>query len=906
VHRCWWVTSWGKAVWHGKVGLHSLAKAVQADGFAESSLDSAGVGRLQKRGALRMKLGVGWQRGLGALCLVLGLSVGVFAAAVVAPSFAVAQTASSIVVEGNRRVEADTIRSYFTPRPGERVDAAKIDQALKALYKTGLFQDVRINQAGGRLVVTVVENQVINRVAFEGNKKVKDDQLTTEVQSKARGTLSRPMVQADVQRIVEIYRRNGRFDVRVTPQIIELPNNRVDLVFEINEGEKTVVKEINFVGNNAYSTSRLKDVIKTAQSNLLSFLQSNDIYDPDRLEADRDLIRKFYLTHGYADIRVVSAVAEYDPAHSGFVVTFTVDEGEQYHFGRVDAETNVGAIDVGVLRSRLRVHSGDVYNAELIEKTVEDLTVEASRRGYAFASARPRGDRDYTKRLVNVTFVIEEGARAYIERINIRGNTRTRDYVLRREFDLSEGDPYNRALVDRAERRLKNLNYFKTVKITNEPGSAPDRIVLNVDVEEQSTGEFSIAGGYSTADGAMAEVSIGERNLLGQGQYAKAAVTYGQYSKGVTLSFAEPYFLGNRLTAGIDLYARATESNSYLSYGTEMVGGAVRLGFALTENLSMQFRYSAYMQEIQLPTTLANCNNINPDFINTFPTPAYSLLPGSLGSTPATTAPAASPNAAGQTDCFADGESSVPVKMESRGGPVYVSMPGYTLAYNALDNNKRPTGGLYGELRQDFAGAGGDVAFIRTSGDIRQYYEVVPDFVAVVHLQAGNLSGYGNDDNLRMLDMFKLGPDLVRGFAPAGIGPRDTTLGTTNDALGGTNYWGASLEVQVPFYFLPKDVGMRGAVYTDAGSLWGYKGPTYDPLTNVGMYCNGAQPSTTTPTSLGNASNCSGDPFIRSSVGVGLIWDSPFGPLRFDLAYPLTKEPWDHTQIFRFGGGTKF
>jgi outer membrane protein insertion porin family len=445
------------------------------------------------------------------------------------------------------------------------------------------------------------------------------------------------------------------------------------------------------------------------------------------------------------------------------------------------------------------------------------------------------------------------------------------------------------------------------VKVTNEPGSAPDRVVLNVDVEEQSTGEFSIAGGYSTADGALAEVSVGERNLLGQGQYAKAAVTYGQYSKGITLSYAEPYFLGYRLTAGTDLYARQTTSNTFLSYGTEMVGGAVRLGFALREDLSMQLRYSAYMQKITLPSYLDNCNNINPNFVNTFPTPAYSGLPGSTGTTPGTTPPATLPNAVGQTDCFADGESSVPVKLEAGRGAATVSMPGYTFAYNTLDNNKRPTRGLYGELRQDFAGAGGNVSFIRTTGDIRNYYEVIPDYVAVFHLQGGNLSGYGNDDNLRMLDHFKLGPDLVRGFAPAGIGPRDTTLGTTNDALGGTNYWGASVELQIPFYFLPKDVGMRGAVYSDAGSLWGYKGPTYDALNNVGLFCNNHQVYGSQYASTATFSgDCGGDGLIRSSVGVGLIWDSPFGPLRFDLAYPLTKAPFDHTQIFRFGGGTKF
>src|SRR6185312_8839336 len=406
---------------------------------------------------------------------------------------AVAQTVNSIVVEGNRRVEADTIRSYFRPGPGGRLSTEKEDEALKALVATGLFADVRISHSGGRIVVMVVENPVINRVAFEGNKKAKDEQLTAEVQSKPRGTLSRPTVQADVQRIIEIYHRSGRFDVSVTPKIIELPNNRVDLVFEIKEGEKTGIKDIRFVGTKAFSYGRLKEVIKTSESNWLSFLQTTDIYDADRVEADRDLLRRFYLKHGYADVRIVSAVGEYDPARKGFIVTFTIEEGPQYHFGDVDVQSNVRAINGQSLRGILRTRKGDVYNADLVEKTVEELTVEISRRGYPFGQVRPRGDRNVESRTIAVAYVVDEGSRAYIERINIRGNVRTREYVIRREFDISEGDPYNRALIDRAERRLKNLNFFKTVKITNEPGSAPDRVVINVDLVEQSTGDFSVS-----------------------------------------------------------------------------------------------------------------------------------------------------------------------------------------------------------------------------------------------------------------------------------------------------------------------------------------------------------------------------------------------------------------------------
>ena len=792
-----------------------------------------------------------WGRGLASSGLVLGgiIAGSLAALPVVTASVALAQGAA-IVVEGNRRVEADTIRSYFR-RAGDRLDDATINEALKELYATGLFQDVRISRPGGRLVVTVVENPVINRVAFEGNKKVKDEQLNIELQSKPRGTLSRASVQADTQRIIDMYRRSGRFDVRVEPKIIELPNNRVDLVFEITEGGKTGVKKINFVGNRAYSDFRLKDVIRTGETNLLSFLKNNDIYDPDRIEADRELLRRFYLKHGFADIRIVAAVAEFDPARGGFIVTFTIDEGDLYRFGAVDIASNIAVVDPVALRGRMKAASGAVYNAEAVEKTVEDLSVEVAKRGYPFANIRPRAERDFNGRVINVAFVIEEGPRAYIERLNIRGNIRTRDSVIRREFDLGEGDAYNRALIDRAERRLKNLQYFKTVKITNEPGSAPDRVVVNVDVEEQSTGEFSIAGGYSTADGFMGEVSIGERNLLGQGQYAKAAIQYGQRARGFELSFAEPFFLGYRLAAGVDLFAKQSLATNYTSYDSLTVGGSTRLGFSLREDLGVQLRYSIYRQEVSLPTQYNDCSLLNP-------------APG----------------------CYANGEASLAIRRELASGPVLVSMLGYSLIHNSLDSNKSPTSGNMTEFKQDFAGIGGDVNFVRSTVDSRTYYEVIPDIVGVLRLQGGNIAGWGSRD-LRMLDHFQLGPTLVRGFAPSGLGPRDITAGTIQDSLGGTNYWGASLEFQVPFYFLPKDAGVRGAVYADAGSLWGYKGPTTFPQT-------------------GEVLNVSDSNTVRSSVGAGIIWDSPFGPLRFDYSFPLTKDPNDRVQQFRFGGGTKF
>ncbi len=853
-----------------------------------------------------MNVGMRVRGGLFAALMMFATPV-VTLAAVLASSPVVAQTVSTIEVQGNRRVEIETIRSYFKSGPGGRLDQSQIDDGLKALIETGLFQDVKINQERGHLVVTVVENPVIGRVAFEGNKKIKDEQLSAEIQSKPRGTLSRPMVQSDALRIADIYRHSGRYDVHVNPEIIEQPNNRVDLVFEITEGGKTGVKQVEFVGNNAYSSYRLKDIIKTHESNLLSFLASGDLYDPDRVEADRDLIRRYYLKHGFADVQVVAALTEYDPARKGFLVTFKIEEGQQYRVAAVNFQSSIATLDGNSLSGFSRVSIGSLYNAEALEKSVEEMQIEASRRGYAFAIVKPRGDRNFDAHTVTITFAIDEGPRTYIERINIRGNTRTRDYVIRREFDISEGDAYNRALVDRAERRLKNLDFFKTVKITTEPGSSSDRVILVVDLEEKSTGDFSVSGGYSTTDGPLAEVSISERNFMGRGLFAKASVTYGEYARGVSLSFVEPYLLDYRVAMGLDVFYREQLANQYISYGTKTIGFSPRLGFGLREDLSLQLRYSLYQQTISLPGTLDNCNNISPfsDRAAILPDRAthyyinYRRRPGISG------IPGVDPSGNTQNGllpgCLADGESSLPVRKELAQGAEWTSSVGYSLDYNTLDNNKNPTDGLLVDFKQDFAGVGGDVAYLKSAIDAKYYTPLVADVVGLVHLQTGMLNQVGST-SLRMLDQFQMGPNLVRGFAPNGIGPRDLTFFPftgTGDALGGTKYWGASAELQMPFWFLPKEVGLKGAVYADAGSLWDYQGPTSWAATGE---ING----------LVNGSPCKcamvfdDTNVIRTSVGVGIIWASPFGPLRFDYAIPITKGKYDIVQQFKFGGGTSF
>lgn len=794
------------------------------------------------------------------ICLLTAVA-GV-AGTVALPVAAQAQTASSIIVEGNRRVDAETIRSYFNTQPGQKLDAAKIDEALKGLYATGLFSDVRISNRGGRLVVSVSENEVINRVAFEGNKKIKDDQLSAEVQSKAREAFNRSTVQADTQRIIDLYRRAGKYDVRVDPKTIDRGQGRVDLVFEITEGEKVGISKIVFVGNKAFSEWKLKDEITTTETNWLSFLKSTDVYDVDRINADQELLRRFYLKNGYADFRIVSVSADLERTNGGFVLTFVVEEGQQYRFGKIDVLSNIRDVDAARIRGALRTQEGQIYNADLVERSVENATVEVSKSGYAFAQVRPRGDRNFETRTISITFTVEEGPRVYIERIEISGNTRTRDWVIRREFDLGEGDAYNRVLVDRAERRLRNLGYFKTVKINNEPGSAPDRVILQVIVEDQPTGEFSVSGGYSTTDGFIGEVNISEKNFLGRGQYVSLGGQLGENVQGANFSFTEPYFLDYRISAGTDLFWKETTATTYSPYDTSTIGGTLRLGLPLTDELTLGLRYSIYQKEITL------------------------------------------------SDEVSEQDLSWAIR-QVIDDPTITSLVGYTLSYNMLDNNQDPSMGYLLELKQDFAGVGGDVNFIRTTFDSRYYYPLFGDFVLMLRGQAGNIASWGGED-LRILDNFFKGPDLVRGFEPNGIGPRDLASGggdlNETDALGGTLYWGTTAEIQFPLSFLPKEVGLKAAVFADAGSLWDYQGPTTFDVVGAPNDQDCAQFETDGAKSK-NAKGavCVADSdLIRSSVGVSLIWKSPFGPLRFDYAWALSKEDYDQTQAFRFSGGTKF
>ncbi|MDB5642543.1 MAG: bamA [Hyphomicrobiales bacterium] len=806
--------------------------------------------------------------------------------------------AQSVVVKGNSRVDAETIRSYFNS-----TDANGVSEGVKSLQSTGLFTDVRVSRQGSSVVVTVVENNIINRVAFEGNSKLKSEQLTSEIQTRSRGAYSSATVQSDIERIRDIYRRGGRGDANVTSRTVSLPNGRIDVVFTIDEGGKTGVKTINIVGNKAISSYRLRNLMSTTEMNYLSWLKTSDVYDPDKIASDQELIRRYYLKNGYADFRIVGSDAVYDAAQKGWIVNITVEEGAQYRVGSVNVESRLPDVDSGSLQKSLAIKAGDVYDGDQVEKTVEALTREVASRGYAFSSARPRGDRDAASHTIALGFVIEEGPRVYIERVNVRGNTRTREYVVRREFDLGEGDAYNRVLIDRAERRLNNLGFFKRVRVTNEPGSSPDRVVVNVDVEDQPTGSFAISGGYSTVDGIIGEVSLTESNFLGRGQFVRAALSAGQRTRGIDLSFTEPYLWG-RVAGGVDLFAKRNVNSQYSLYDTTVVGTTLRLGLPITEEISFSPRYSIYQTNMTIPNTTDRPYNDCTD-------PSLGLVPGPLSP------PSAFINTDGtfKGSCVTNGEASLAIKEAA--GRRLTSLVGYTLSYNSLDNLKNPTQGLYGEIRQDIAGLGGDAKFVRSTFDSRYYYPLYEDIIGFARLQGGNITGFGGSD-LRIIDNFNPGPSLVRGFAPGGIGPRDITdpANLRGAGLGGTNYIGGTLEAQFPIFGLPKELGLKAAVFADAGTVFGYKGRTnFAELVGLapGAACAPAgtvtvtNPSTATyNTSQASCINVSDSHKLRSSIGASLLWASPLGPIRFDYAWAISKDKNDQTQAFRFSGGTSF
>ncbi len=745
---------------------------------------------------------------------------------------AIAQGAGirDISVVGNRRVEPETVRSYLQFQVGDSYDAGKVDRSLKALFATGLFADVRIDRQGSGVVVTVAENPVVNQIAFEGNSEVDKAALESEVQLKPRSVFTRARAQADVQRILDVYRRQGRFAARVEPKLIELEQNRVNVVFEVTEGIATKVKGINFVGNRAFSDSQLRDIISTTQAGWFDFLKGTAFYDPDRLNLDRELVRQYYLKNGYADVRVSSATAELDADGSGFFLTLVVEEGELYRFGDVRIESTLAGVNPDALRGDLLTSSGDIYNGALIDKSVEKMTLAISEQGYAFGRVRPRTEPDRAARTISLIYAIDEGPRVYIERINVVGNTRTKDHVIRREIRLAEGDAYNPLMVDRAKKRLESLGFFKSASIKKRPGTSNDRVVLDVDIVEQSTGELSFGAGYSTMEGVIGDVSISERNLLGNGQFLRLRLAGSLERMQADLSFTEPRFLDQNLSAGFDIFHKDVDQSSTSSFKYRKTGFSPRLGFPLSESLWGQVSY-LYSQDSVYNVDLATASRA----------------------------------------------------IQEAAGTTATSALGLTLTYDARNHPRNPTRGIYFQGGVDFAGLGGDVQYVRYSGEGRAYYPITDKITFVGRAIAGYIEGWGGED-VRLLDLFFRGGETVRGFERSGYGPRDLATG---DALGGTTYWATTAEIRFPLPFIPDELGMSGAVFADAGSLFG-AGSRVKQLND------------------GTSLILADDATVRASVGASLMWNSPVGPIRLDLAQALMKQDYDKEQFFRFGASTKF
>jgi outer membrane protein insertion porin family len=700
-----------------------------------------------------------------ALLLAAGLALApvgwlAFPAPAAAQSLFTGDPIGDIQVEGTQRVEADTVRSYMGISTGDPFAADKIDKALKNLFATGLFADVNFRREGNTLIVKVVENPIINQIAFEGNNHIEDKDLTAEIQLKPRTVLTQSRVQSDVTRILDLYRRSGRFGATVEPKVINLDQNRVNLVFEIKEGQKTEVRRISFVGNKAFSDSTLRGQIVTQESAFYRFLTSDDTYDPDRLQVDREKLRSYYLSQGYIDFKVVSAVAELSPEQDAFYITFTVDEGQRYKVGKVEIKTSLKDLDPKALRGLVQTAEGDWYDQDDVDRTVTALNDQLGSLGYAFVDIQPRLDRDPKKKSVNVTFDINEGPKVYVERIDIKGNVRTLDKVIRREFRLAEGDAFNTAKLRRSRTRLNNLGFFSSVDIKNVPGSAPDKTVIEVNVEEQSTGELSLGVGYSTSDGPLGLAGIRERNLLGKGQDLSLNGSLSGVRSQLQLSFTEPYFMDHPIAVGFDLFdTRTTATNTQFTEND--IGGTIRAGYDLTEFLHHTVRYTISLQDI--------------------------------------------------TDV--DPTASLAIQQEQ--GSNLNSVLGNEFLYDRRDNRFDPTEGYYVRLRNEISGPPGDFAYISTrlGGG---YYQALNKSKSVVAGLTGEI-GYIQDlgKPVFISNSYQLGGQTFRGFESSGIGPRDSVSG---DSLGGKEYFVGTFQVSFPVG-LPEEYQVRGHAFTDFGTL---------------------------------------------------------------------------------------
>lgn len=769
-------------------------------------------------------------KGIGVrfLALVLfGVALVVGSAQTVSVKPAAAQarddTIRNIVIEGARRIDAQAVAGYLVVRKGGRFDAAKIDASLKALFRSGLFRDVTIRRRGRDLVIRVVENPIVNRIAFEGNSKLDDSTLASEANIAPRSVYTRAKVEEAVRRMLAAFRAAGRYAATIVPKVIPRSQNRVDVVFEIDEGSTTLVERISFIGNKTYSDGTLRDVIITKETAFWRFLGRTDIYDPAKLEADKEVLRQYYLNQGFAEFQVLSAVAELSPDRAGFFITITVQEGPRYRFGELSVKSQLRRVDVKRLNAVIKAQPGDRYSADKVQRSVVALTDVAGSEGYVFVEATPRIDLNRSEKTVDVEFVIGRGQRVFIERIDIVGNVRTRDSVVRREILVAEGDAFNSARIRQSRRRLVNTGYFERVEIERRRGSAADRVRLVITVLERATGQLSLGAGFSTQDGPLGTIGVQESNFLGRGYDVRLSGQLSLRASQIDASFTDKHFLGRDVSFGVDVFRvdRGFQSvyTSNPLYRIETLGGRVRFGYPLAEDVRQSVSYELSTRRIG--------------------------------------------------DVY-EGASQ---HLRDNAGRTTKSALGSRVVWDVRDNRFEPTDGFLLGGGATVAGLGGTEKFYRLSAEAGYWHAVSQGWVLALLGEAGHTAGFGQD--IRLSERFFLGGSKLRGFEYGGVGPRDNATG---DALGSNNYWLVTAELSVPLG-LPKELGIRGRLFTDVGSAFGIdlSGPTL---------VDSATP--------------------RASAGAGLTWTSPLGPLTFDLGFAFLKENSDRTRLFHFSFGTRF
>ena len=850
----------------------------------------------------------------------------------------------SIVIKGAQRLESTTVLSYMKLRVGQTYTQEAADQALKDLFETELFKDVSIRNNGGAVVVEVVENPVINRILLEGNKRIKDDKIYPEIRLAPRQIFTRSKVRADVARIVELYKRKGRFAASVEPKMVQLDQNRVDIVFEINEGPKSKVQQINIIGNEVFSDGRLRGEMATKQARWHRFFSSSDTYDPDRLAFDQQKLRQFYLTEGYADFRVISAVAELTPDKRDFIITYVVEEGERYKFGDVKVESDIRDFTAETLTPLLPMETGDFYDAKQVEDTVESLSETAGLFGYAFADVRPQFMRNKETLTMDITFQVAESDRVYVERIDINGNTLTQDKVVRREFRLNEGDAFNSFQVKRSANRIKSLGFFQEeLEIEQKQGSAPDRIILEANVEERATGQLQLSAGFSSVENFIFQAAVEQRNFRGKGQQLRANVSYSNFSQSIEFGFTEPYLFDRNIALGADIFRRDLNSFNFVNndrqttFEQTTTGFQVRAGVPITEFFSASFRYGLSQDKVTLDPgqffTDSDGNFIRGD------------SPGDV----------CDPFVAGRFLCDAIGNR-------------FTSSIGASLIFDNRNNRIRPSSGNLAVVSLDFAGLGGDVKYLRSRFNLGKYWKPFGDFVFSLTAEGGYIHpledrtvtpGDGIDD-VRLTDRFFLGEPQIRGFDIRGVGPRVIRAATipgidangnlineavvntngrqSDDALGGRAYYLGRAELEIPLGTGARELGLRPSIFVDVGAVFNVTRPVLltdaqtqsfaitdgqgnpsptgaaaplflttdangDATTTFDAVTNGVANPIATSFSEGFFGNTKSP---RVSVGFGVNWNSPFGPFRIDIARALLKEPGDDTKLFTFNVGTQF